>query len=99
MEPKPDETVANSKTDAQHREVRASHDTGVSEKIEEIQVEVAAHQLNQIDFELLSRESIQFKSKATLRLILVIIIQGISTCLFYKPKTPLLTLLVFANAF
>ena len=49
-----------------------------TEKIEEIQIENAAQQLNVVDFDLLSRESIQFKSRATLRLIRVIIVLGIS---------------------
>lgn len=48
------------------------------EKIEEARIENAAQQLNVLDFDLLSRESIQFKSRATLRLIIVIVIQGIS---------------------
>jgi hypothetical protein len=48
------------------------------EKIEEARIGNAAQQLNVLDFDLLSRESIQFKSRATLRLIRVIIIQGIS---------------------
>ena len=50
----------------------------IDEKIEAIQVEVAADHLNVVDFELLSRESIKFKSRATLRLLAVIVIQGIS---------------------
>jgi hypothetical protein len=49
-----------------------------TEKVEDIQIENAAQQLNVVDFDLLARESIQFKSRATLRLIRVIIIQGIS---------------------
>ena len=53
-------------------------DSELTEKIEIIQVEAAQHQLNTIDFELLSRESIKFKSKATLRLLVVIVIWGIS---------------------
>ena len=53
-----------------------------SEKVEEIQLENAAQQLNVVDFDLLSRESIQFKSRATLRLIRVIVIQGISQSSF-----------------
>ena len=48
------------------------------EKLQAIHVEQAAEQLNTIDFELLSREAIRFKSRATLRLLVVIIIQGIS---------------------
>jgi hypothetical protein len=68
------------KTDVRHLEHSDPHDENVDidEKIEVIQVQAAAEHLNVIDFELLSRESIQFKSRATLRLIVVIIIQGIS---------------------
>ena len=66
------------KADVQHNELQNEDNNDIKEKIEKVQIEVAAQQLNVIDFELLSRESIQFKSKATLRLILVIIIQGIS---------------------
>ena len=53
-----------------------------TEKVEEIQIENAAQQLNVVDFDLLSRESIQFKSRATLRLVRVIVIQGISESSF-----------------
>ena len=87
MEPQTDDKIAEPKIDSQHREVRSSRDAVISEKIEEIQVEVAAQQLNQIDFELLSRESIQFKSRATFRLILVIVIQGISSSLVTPDPT------------
>jgi hypothetical protein len=47
-------------------------------KIEEHQAEVAQDQLNRIDIDLLSHESIQLKSRATLRLLLVILVQGLS---------------------
>ena len=56
--------------------------SGIAEKegvtIEAVHTEHAAEQLNAIDFELLSRESIRFKSRATLRLMLVIFVQAIS---------------------
>ena len=48
------------------------------EKLQAIHIEHAAEKLNTVDFELLSRESIRFKSRATLRLLLVIFVQGIS---------------------
>jgi hypothetical protein len=72
------ESHAQPKVAMQHTEQH--HEDKINEKIEAIQVEVATEHLNVIDFELLSRESINFKSKATLRLLLVIIIQGISKC-------------------
>ena len=52
------------------------------EKIEEARIENAAQQLNVLDFDLLSMESIQFKSRATLRLIGVIVVQGIGQFCF-----------------
>ena len=48
------------------------------QKSEEVQIEAAARQLNTVDVELLSRESIHFKSRAALRIIVVVVIQGIS---------------------
>ena len=53
-------------------------DNEIGEKIEVIQVENATQQLNTVDFELLSRNSIDLKSKAALRLFGVIVIWGIS---------------------
>jgi hypothetical protein len=49
-----------------------------TEKIEEHQVEIAQYQFNRIDLNLLSKESIGIKSRAALRMLLVIIVQGLS---------------------
>jgi len=49
-----------------------------TEKIEEHQVEIAQYQLNRIDLDLLAKESIVIKSRAALRMLLVIIVQGLS---------------------
>ena len=80
MEPH-SEQVLDPKLDVQHHERQTPDNNDIKEKVEEIQSEEAAQHLNVIDFELLSRESIRFKSKATIRLLLVIIIQGISSSL------------------
>ena len=49
-----------------------------AEKIEETRIENTAVELNVIDLERLSAESIQFKSRATLRLLIVVLVQAIS---------------------
>jgi hypothetical protein len=49
-----------------------------TEKIEEHQVEIAQYQLNRMDLDLLSKESISIKSRAALRMLLVIVGQGLS---------------------
>jgi hypothetical protein len=83
------------KAGIQHQEHSESHDdTKINEKIEVIQVEAATQQLNVIDFDLLSRESIQFKSRATLRLLLVIIIQGISELQVFSFALPVFHIIV-----
>ena len=51
-----------------------------AEKVEEIRMENAATEINVIDLERLAAESIQFKSRATFRLVIVILIQAISEC-------------------
>lgn len=52
----------------------------LTEKVEEIRIEEAAVELNIIDLEILAAESIRFKSRATLRLLIVILVQAISKC-------------------
>lgn len=49
------------------------------EKIEEIQVEVAASELNTVDLDRISKEAFAWKSRAGLRVFVIILIQGIST--------------------
>lgn len=66
---------------------RLSHDNtthavdyaSAAEKSDALQVELATRQLNEADIELLSKEAIRFRSKATLRLILVLVVQGFGT--------------------
>lgn len=48
------------------------------EKIEEIQVEVAASELNHVDLDKLSREAFAWKSRAGFRIFVIVLIQGIS---------------------
>lgn len=49
------------------------------EKPDTVEVEIATRQLNEADIDLLSQEAIRFRSKATLRLILVLVVQGFGT--------------------
>ena len=60
-----------------HRDSQ-SIDTGAKEKIEEIQVEVAASELNHVDLDKISREAFAWKSKAGMRIFVIVLIQGIS---------------------
>lgn len=48
------------------------------DKSEAFQVEIAQTDLNRVDLDKLSREALTFKSRATLRLAVVIAIQGLS---------------------
>ena len=63
-----------------------------SEKIEEHQIEVAKYELNRIDLDKVSRDAITSKSRAALRLAVVIIVQGLSESVrfLHSPKALLL---------
>lgn len=58
----------------------------VGEKFQDDSVEAAKHELNRIDLDQLSKDALTFKSRATLRLAVVILIQGLS-----KPTFGLIT--------
>lgn len=53
----------------------SSHD-----EVQEIQIEIAQAKLNEVDLNTLARSAITWRSKAALRLALVILIQGLSKC-------------------
>ena len=76
---KPSSTMATHPSEPSATDV-SKDDTGAiaAEKTEEIRIENTANELNAIDLELLAAESIQFRSKATLRLAVVILVQAIS---------------------
>ncbi|KFZ00549.1 hypothetical protein V500_01028 [Pseudogymnoascus sp. VKM F-4518 (FW-2643)] len=65
-------------TDADHLE----EPEDVREKFQDHSVEAAKHELNRIDLDQLSKDAITFKSRATLRLAVVILIQGLSVAAF-----------------
>lgn len=48
-------------------------------KIPAQEVQIASHELNRIDLHQLSRSAFKWKSKATLRLIACVLVQGMST--------------------
>lgn len=49
-----------------------------AEKIQAQQVEAAAHELNRIDIDKLARDSLTWKSRATVRLLQCVLVQGLS---------------------
>ena len=55
-------------------------------KTEQYEIEHAQHNLNRINIEQLSKDAITWKSKATLRLAVVIMIQGLSMSKIVLPK-------------
>ena len=57
-----------------------------AEKVEEIRIENTSVELNTIDLELLAAESIRFRSRATLRLAVVILVQAISKYSYSSPQ-------------
>lgn len=51
----------------------------VGDKSEQFHIENAQHNLNRMDIELMAKNALKWNSKATLRLAVVILIQGLST--------------------
>lgn len=56
------------------------------DEVQEIQIEIAQAKLNEVDLNTLARSAITWKSKAALRLALVIVIQGLSK---FEPSSPI----------
>lgn len=59
-----------------------------SEKIHAQSVAAAAYELNRIDLDQISREALHWKSRATLRLLACILVQGLSIYIFQLMDPP-----------
>lgn len=59
--------------------VVTAEDVDPGTKTEQYQIENAEYNLNRVDIELMAKKAIKWNSKATLRLAVVILIQGLST--------------------
>ncbi|KPM44497.1 hypothetical protein AK830_g2060 [Neonectria ditissima] len=53
-----------------------------ADKVEEYRIEAVEHEVNQVDINALSHKALSWKSKAVLRLALVILVQGLSVAAF-----------------